>query len=89
HPEYAIASPLFKKVTINLGNRFGRGKRFTIVAKDASKKNVYILSAILNGKKLTIPFIPADELLKGGELILQMGAEPNKKWGTGALPEMN
>lgn len=82
-PEYAIASPLYKKITIDLGNRFGRGKSFTIIAKNVSKKDIYIQSAILNGKKLNTPFIPADELLKGGELILQMGPEPDKKWGVG------
>lgn len=80
-PVYEIASPLYKKVTINLGNRFGRGKTFTIIAKDASRKNKYIQSAILNGEKLNSPFFPASELLKGGKLILQMGAKPDKSWG--------
>ncbi|HLR37229.1 MAG TPA: GH92 family glycosyl hydrolase, partial [Chitinophagaceae bacterium] len=80
-PVYEIASPLYKKITIDLGNRFGRGKTFTIVAKGASRKNKYIQSATLNGKALDSPFFPASELLKGGELILQMGATPNKNWG--------
>ncbi len=80
-PTYEIASPLYKKVTINLGNRFGRGKAFTIIAKDASRKNKYIQHASINGKKLLSPFFPASELLKGGKLVLQMGPEPNKEWG--------
>lgn len=85
HPTYGIASPLYKKVTINLGGRFGRGSTFTIIANHASRKNRYIQSAVLNGKKLNSPFFPASELLKGGSLILQMGPEPDKKWGTGGF----
>ncbi len=81
NPIYEIASPLYKKITIDLGNRFGRGKTFTIVAKDASRKNKYIQSAVLNGQKLNSPFFPASELLKGGKLVLEMGSEPNKAWG--------
>lgn len=85
NPTYGIASPLFKKITIDLGNRFGRGKTFTIIAINASKENMYIQSAVLNGKKLDSPFFPASELLKGGSLILQMGSEPDRKWGTGLI----
>ena len=80
-PTYGIASPLYKEVTIDLGNRFNRGQKFTITAKDASRKNMYIQSAMLNDKKLNSPFFPASELLKGGNLLLQMGPQPNKEWG--------
>jgi len=77
---YEIASPLYKKVTIDLGNRFGRGKTFTIIANNVSRENMYIQSAILNGKPLNSFMFPASELLKGGELVLQMGSSPGK-WG--------
>ncbi len=70
HPSYGIASPLFKKITINLGNRFGRRKSFTIIADNTSRKNMYIQSAVLNGKKLDSPFFNAGERLKGGSLVL-------------------
>lgn len=46
----------------------------------ASRKNKYIQSAGLNGKKLDSPFFSASELLKGGELVLEMGLEPNERW---------
>lgn len=81
NPTYEIASPLYKKVTIDLGERFGRGERFTIIAKNVSRENKYIQGAELNGKKLRTPFFPASELLKGGKLILQMGSKPDKEWG--------
>ena len=81
NPVYEIGSPLFQKVEIDLGRRFGRGGKFTIIAHNSSRKNMYVQSAILNGKKLESCIFPASELLKGGDLILEMGPEPNKDWG--------
>lgn len=81
NPEYEIASPLYPKVEINLGKRYGRGEKFVIEAKNVSRLNKYVQSAILNGKVLQDFKFPASELLKGGSLILEMGSEPNKKWG--------
>lgn len=80
-PIYEIASPLYEKVVIDLGERYGRGKSFTIEAKDASRANKYVQSAVLNGKDLQSFRFPASELLKGGTLVLTMGPEPNKEWG--------
>jgi putative alpha-1,2-mannosidase len=80
-PIYEIGSPMYKKVIIDLGERFDRGKIFTIEAKNASRKNVYVQSAILNGKIVKSFKFPAKELLKGGSLILEMGSKPNKNWG--------
>ena len=80
-PVYEIASPSFEEVTIDLGGRYGRGKKFTIKAHNASRNNVYVQSAVLNGKPLNSFMFPASELLKGGELVLEMGPEPNKNWG--------
>ncbi|HET7116744.1 MAG TPA: GH92 family glycosyl hydrolase, partial [Hanamia sp.] len=87
NPTYGIASPLFKKVTIDLGKRFGRGSTFTIEANNVSRKNIYVQSASLNGKVLNSSIFPASELLKGGELILKMGPKPNEKWGI--IPSKN
>jgi predicted alpha-1,2-mannosidase len=80
-PVYEIASPLYEKIVIDLGEHFGRGKTFTIEAENTSKENKYIQSATLNGQPLTSFSFPAKELLKGGSLKLQMGATPNKTWG--------
>jgi predicted alpha-1,2-mannosidase len=80
-PVYEIGSPLFPKVTIDLGEQYGRGKSFTIEAPKASKSNKYIQKATLNGKILSSFKFPASELLKGGKLVLEMGAAPNKNWG--------
>ena len=80
-PIYEITSPLYEKVVIDLGERYNRGKTFTIEARNASRSNKYIQSATLNGKELEQFYFPASELLKGGELILEMGDKPNTFWG--------
>ncbi len=82
-PIYEKGSPLYPKIEIDLGERFGRGKKFTIEAINASRLNKYVQSATLNGKVLNSFHFPASELLKGGKLVLEMGAEPNKSWGLG------
>lgn len=80
-PVYEIGSPIYEKIVIDLGNRFGRGKTFTIEAKNTSRKNIYVQRAWLNGERLDSFCFPASELLKGGNLTLEMGPTPNKKWG--------
>lgn len=79
-PIYEIGSPLFEKVVIDLGRRYGRGKTFTIEAKNAFRKNKYVQKATLNGKALNRFYFPASELLKGGSLVLGMGDTPDKNW---------
>lgn len=80
-PVFEIASPLYEKAEIDLGRRFGRGDKFTIVAHGASRSNKYVQRAMLNGKPLGTFAFPAKEALKGGTLELWMGATPNKSWG--------
>lgn len=77
-PVYTIGSPLFSKITINLPNN----KQFTISAPNCSETNKYIQSAKFNGEVLNAPWFTHDELINGGTLELEMGAYPNKDWGT-------
>jgi len=76
--EYAIGSPFFTSIKIQLPN----GETFSVIAKDCSKKNKYIQSATLNGEELNRPFISHTDIASGGELRLVMGDRPNKEWGT-------
>ncbi len=85
-PIYEIGSPLFEKVEISLDNQFGRGDKFVIKASNASRENKYVQNATLNGKPLYQFWFEANELLKGGELVLEMGPIPNEQWGTSLLP---
>jgi len=76
--EYAIGSPFFSSIKIQLPN----GETFSVIAKECSKKNKYIQSATLNGEELNRPFISHTDIAGGGELRLVMGDRPNKEWGT-------
>lgn len=76
---YIIGSPLFDKATINIPN----GKIFTITANNLSAKNIYIQSVKLNGKDYSKSYLIHADIVSGGELIFEMGAQPNKKWGAG------
>ena len=84
YPAYAIGSPLFGKVTINIG----KGKTFTIQSNKNSSANKYIQSGTLNGQPFNRTWILQKEITDGGNLIFEMGPEPNKKWGnqTGSAP---
>jgi predicted alpha-1,2-mannosidase len=79
---YVLGSPLVQRAAIN--NR-AQKTRFTILAEDNSDQNLYIQRAWLNGKEWRRSWLTHQQIIAGGELRLQMGAEPNKAWG--AAPE--
>ena len=76
--EYSIGSPLFERAKIHVGN----GKTFEVKANNVSDDNKYIQSATLNGKPLNTTTISHQDIVAGGTLVLEMGALPNKTWGT-------
>ena len=91
-PIYEISGPLFEKITIHLDPNYYPGKKFVIEAKNVSEENRYIQSATLDGEPLTKPWFYHSDLVDGGSLVLEMGPEPNKKWGSGpgdAPPSMS
>ena len=75
--EYAMGSPLFDKVTLNMPS----GKSFTIVADNNKPENVYINSAKLNQKRYTKNYILHSDIVNGGELKFDMSNKPNLKRG--------
>lgn len=76
--DYILGSPIFDRVRLRLGN----GKMFEIVARNNSARNMYIQSATLDGKPWTKPWFSQADIADGGTLVLTMGPEPNKAWGT-------
>ena len=76
---FVIGSPLFDKATVNVG----RGKTFTVVAKNNSDKNIYVQSARLNGKTLKNSYVDFNDIRHGGTLELVMGPKPSK-WASAA-----
>ncbi|MFI3294738.1 MAG: GH92 family glycosyl hydrolase, partial [Rikenellaceae bacterium] len=77
-PIYALGTPTFEKVTIELGN----SKQFTIEAPNAGKDNIYIQKVEWNGQPYTKSYITHDMIEEGGTLTLRMGSIPNKTFGT-------
>ena len=76
-----ITSPVFESVTISLDKEYAQGGKFVVRALDNSPENVYIQSAKLNGEPYNKCYINFSDIVAGGELELQMGAEPNPEWG--------
>ena len=76
--QYVVGSPLFDKVTMTLEN----GNKFIVEAKGNVKENVYVQSARLNNQAYDKTWLDHQDIQSGGELIFQMGPNPNKAWGT-------
>jgi predicted alpha-1,2-mannosidase len=77
-PIYAIGTPLFPALRFNLEN----GKSFVIKAHGVSAQNIYIQSATLNSRLYRKSYLLHHDLISGGELVFQMGPEPNINWGS-------
>ncbi len=76
---YAIGTPLFEKAEIDAGG----GRRFTIRAEGVSESNIYIQSAVLNGKDWTRSWISHADIVAGGEMAFRMGPRPAEARGAG------
>ncbi|QGY42259.1 glycoside hydrolase family 92 protein [Maribellus comscasis] len=74
---YVFGSPVFDEITINLPEN----KSFTIVAENNSPENIYIQSAVLNGKEYKKTFITHKDILNGGTLKFVMGNQPREEYG--------
>lgn len=68
---YFFGSPIIDEAIIKLGN----GKTFTVKATNNSKENKYIQSIKLDGKSYIKSYIAFEDIVKGGTLELEMGAE--------------
>jgi len=76
--EYALGSPLFKKVTLHLEN----GKQVTITADNNRSENRYIASMQINGKNYTKNYLNHADLMQGTAIRFSMSPTPNKSRGT-------
>lgn len=71
-PSYTIGSPLFTRVVIHQEN----GRSFTLLAHGNSAQNIFVQSAVLNGKRLPQLQFSHHDIVNGATLVLQMGAKP-------------
>ena len=76
-----LTAPLFSKITIALDPEYYQGKEFVISSKNNSPENIYIQSAMLNGKPLNKSWIYFRDIVDGGTLSYVLGKEPNVEWG--------
>jgi predicted alpha-1,2-mannosidase len=72
---YQITSPVFEKIEISLDEQYYPGNTFTIKANNNSAENIYIRSMKLNGEPLGRFWITHEEIVRGGILEMEMGAE--------------
>jgi predicted alpha-1,2-mannosidase len=78
-PRYEITSPVFNNISIKTGKNGNH--TFAIIADNNSPDNIYIRSATLNGKPYNKCFIDYSDIARGGTLKLEMGDNPNHRWG--------
>ena len=76
--EYALGSPLFKKMTVNLEN----GKKLVINAPNNSDANRYINRMTVNGKEYDKNFITYPMIMEGAVIDFDMTDKPNLTRGT-------
>ncbi|MEM1136218.1 MAG: GH92 family glycosyl hydrolase [Bacteroidota bacterium] len=76
--EYALISPLFPEVKLNLPN----SQPFTISATNHSETSLYIQEAKLDETPFNQAFLTHSQLTQGGNLTMMLDEQPNKQWAT-------
>ena len=70
---YVFGTPMLNKAVLHLPD----GNTFTIRVRFLTEENKYIQTATLNEAPLSRSYLRHFEIVDGGELILEMGPEPN------------
>ncbi|MBI5502719.1 MAG: glycoside hydrolase family 92 protein [Deltaproteobacteria bacterium] len=73
---YALGSPLFDRVEVELSPGAPGSRTFVIEAEGNAPDRPYIAAAELNGEPLTVPFLEHGDVVAGGVLTLHMSASP-------------
>jgi len=73
---YSIGRPSFDKVEIEVAD----GQLFTVIAENRSESNPYVQEVLLNGAKLTEPFIDHADIESGSTLTFVMGPDKSVFW---------
>ena len=76
--EYALGSPLFRKMTVTLAD----GKKLEINAPENSDRNVYIDRLTVDGRPYDRNYFTHAMLQRGGRLDFSMSDRPNRSRGT-------
>ena len=75
--EYALGSPLFRKMTLTLPD----GEEIVISAPDNSDKNCYVSSVSVDGRKSDRNYISMEQLRDGAHIRFEMSDRPDMSRG--------
>ena len=75
-PVFQMGSPLFDKITVKLDPQYYDGKELVVRTVNNSPQNIYVQTASFDGESLGKFWIERNRLVQGGELVLEMDAEP-------------
>ncbi|HTL07345.1 MAG TPA: GH92 family glycosyl hydrolase [Chitinophagaceae bacterium] len=74
---YVLGSPVVDDAVIKVAGN----KQFHIAVKNNSANNKYIQRVRLNGRPYTKAYLLHNDIMRGGELIIEMGPRPSASWG--------
>ena len=72
-----LGAPYLPYLKVRLGN----GKTLEIKAPGVSDENRYVQKVTLNGQEITALYLTHSQLMQGGELVFEMGSQPNLQRG--------
>ena len=71
--QYVLGAPYLPYLKVRLGN----GKTLEIKAPEVSDENRYVQKVTFNGQEVSKLYLTHEQLMQGGELVFEMGSEPN------------
>ncbi|KZT13304.1 glycoside hydrolase family 92 protein [Laetiporus sulphureus 93-53] len=78
--EYAVGTPFYDKVTIDLPN----ANRPLVITSKGAPSMPYVKSLTVNGESVEVPMIRHEQIVSGGEIVFEMSAEP-QAWASATL----
>ena len=75
-PRFSLGRPLFEAARIPLKD----GKAFVVRMKNGGREHPYVQRVLLDGKKITTPFITYADIMAGKELVFEMGDQKTVFW---------
>ena len=85
-PTFQIGSPAFDRITVRLSPLNATGKKLVIQTVGNGPESYYVQRATFNGQPLEEDWLYREDILAGGKLVLEMGAEPSDCWNASRPP---
>lgn len=74
---YVLGSPVIDEATIRVRN----GKQFHVQVERSNAQDRYIQQVWLNGRLYSKSYLRYEDIIKGGDVLIQMGEKPSATWG--------